>query len=127
MWDELTVPVRHDSERTQTRDILQHVLEETVGDYANDAANEWSSIVKKYRIENARVTPMVTMTADENWLTYTLRYVTDYKARRLTKDQLYARILDEFDATGGSVQIATASGELSIMQLPRVDATVRRD
>jgi len=46
---------------------------------------------------------------DQNWVELTLRYVVDYKARRVTKDRVFTRVLEEIDATGGRVGIAAAT------------------
>ena len=57
----------------------------------------------------ASVEPVVTMTADENWMTFTIRYVVDYKKRRTTKDTLFTTILDAIDRTDGKVEVASSS------------------
>lgn len=44
-------------------------------------------------IEDARVEPIVTMVANDNWMEFTVRYVVDYKQRRSTKDLLFNRYL----------------------------------
>ncbi|MBI4465301.1 MAG: hypothetical protein HY647_11410 [Acidobacteria bacterium] len=89
--------------------IIQKVAEVTVGDYAKGATVAWQQMVSKYMIENARVEPIVTMIANENWIEFTLRYVVDYKLRRATKDQLFTRILEEVDKTADRVGIAAAT------------------
>ncbi len=80
-----------------------------VGEYTRTAEQAWQRVVAKYMIEDARVQPIVTMIAYENWLEFTLRYVADYKQRRSTKDALFTRILEEVDKPGGSVGIAGAT------------------
>jgi hypothetical protein len=69
-------------------------------------------MVKKYRIEDAAVNPMITLVANDNWLQYTLRYVVDYRRRRGIKDALFNGILDGVDASAGRVQLASATFEL---------------
>jgi hypothetical protein len=69
-------------------------------------------MVNKYRIEDARIEPMVLLIANDNWMEFTVRYVTDYKRRRSTKDILFTRILEEFDATDGKVSLASATFDL---------------
>ncbi len=118
LWDEITVPVRHTSDRVLARQILEKVATEVIGEYTDFAKTAWRDLVGRYLIENARIEPMVTMTADENWLTFTLRYVVDFKKRRGTKDQLFQRILDEFDATAGKVSFASAAQEITLMNPP---------
>ena len=63
-------------------------------------------------IEKARVEPMVTLAATDNWIEFTVRYIVDYKARRSTKDAIMRNILESIDATGGKVQWASTTIEL---------------
>jgi len=68
--------------------------------------------VKRYRIENASVDPMVTVVANDNWMEFTIRYVVDYKRRRSTKDILFSRIIDEIDKSDGKIMLASATLEI---------------
>jgi hypothetical protein len=43
---------------------------------------------------------------------FTIRYPVSYKKRRIEKDQLFTRILDEFENTNGRVTFASATFEL---------------
>lgn len=67
---------------------------------------------------------MVTMTANENWIGFTLRYVVDYKARHGVQDQLFTRILEELDRTGERVGIAAST--LSIEKLALLEVHLTR-
>ncbi|HET6370451.1 MAG TPA: mechanosensitive ion channel family protein [Nitrospiria bacterium] len=112
LWDEIIVPVKYGCDRRLTREILERVVQEVVGDYVSFANSAWREIVAKYMIENAKTEPMVTLSANENWIEFTVRYVVDYKKRRSTKDLLFTRILEEFDKTDGRVAIASATLQL---------------
>jgi small-conductance mechanosensitive channel len=123
LWDEITFPVRYGSDWKFTRDMLQRVVTEIVGDYAIQSKDAWKDVVRKYRIEEARIDPMITIRADENWIEYTIRYIVDYRKRRATKDLLYSRILEEVDKAGDRVGIATAGFEL--LSIPRLEVRLR--
>lgn len=114
IWDEITVPIRHESDRTATRELLEAALSECVGSYAERAAAAWRKLVETYRIEDARVEPMVTLSANENWRVYTLRYVVDYRQRRTTKSQIISRVLEAIEASAGQVILATSTLEVSL-------------
>jgi small-conductance mechanosensitive channel len=109
LWDEIVVPIRHGCDPEMTRQLIARVAEQVVGEFASGAAAGWQEVARRYRIEEARVSPMVTLAADENWLSFTLRYVVDYRARRSTKDALWSRLLAEIATTEGKVVIASAS------------------
>jgi small-conductance mechanosensitive channel len=109
LWDEIMVPIKYGSDHALARELIGRVAEEVVGDYARDAEQAWEPITHRYLIEKASVQPMVTMTANENWIEFTLRYVVDYKARRGTKDRLFTRILQEIDKNSERVGIAAST------------------
>jgi hypothetical protein len=56
----------------------------------------------KYRLEDAQTEPMISLIANDNWAEYTLRYVVGYKRRRITKSELFTRILTEIETTNGA-------------------------
>jgi small-conductance mechanosensitive channel len=119
LWDEITVPVKYGSDYRLARDTLQRVVDEVVGDYAVHARAAWKGVVEKYMIEDEKVEPIVTVIANDNWMEFTVRYVVDYKRRRITKDQLFTRILEELDKTDGRVAIASTT--IQIVETPAFD------
>jgi small-conductance mechanosensitive channel len=112
LWDEITVPVKYGSDRPLARQILQQAIDEIAGPYVPAAQAMRDKLVKKYMIEQLGVEPVVTMIANDNWIEYTVRYVVDYRKRRRTKDQIFERILDEFDRSEGRVTIASTTVQL---------------
>jgi len=112
LWDEINVPVKYGSDYKLAREIMQRIADEAVGGLVPGAKKTWREMVGKYRIEDAKIEPAVTLIATDNWLEFTIRYVTDYKQRRSTKDILFTRIMEEFDATGGKVSLASATFHL---------------
>ena len=130
LWDEISVPVKFGSDQQLTREILGRVAHEVVGDYVAYAKETWKEMVKKYKIEDESVEPMVTMIANDNWMEFTLRYVIDYKKRRSTKDRIFTRIIEELGKTEGRVAIASTSTDISLAGTPAFDVSVtdkRRD
>lgn len=115
LWDELTIPIRHGSDVELTRQLIMETADEIVGEYSEYAKTAWQELVKKFLIENAQVEPMVTMTADENWMSFTLRYVVEYKKRRTVKDLLYGHILEKISKTENRVSIASAAQEITLI------------
>ena len=87
LWDEISIPIRYNSNDTAVRELLLTVAREVVGEYTRIADQSWNDMVRKFLIEDAQTAPMIMMTADENWMTYSLRYVVDFKSRRSTKDR----------------------------------------
>lgn len=112
LWDEITVPVKYGTDHREARTILEKIAKELLADYADGAKESWGRLVREYRTEDAKLDPMVTLAANDNWIEITLRYVVDYRARRTTKDRVFTRLLDEVDATRGRVALASATFHL---------------
>ena len=112
LWDEITVPIRLNSDYKSARNIFIKILDEICGDYAKQSQLKWKKMSNKFRVEEARVLPMVTLEFNENWITFTLRYVVDYKMRRGTKDIIFSRILDEIQEHE-NIQIASSAMEIT--------------
>jgi small-conductance mechanosensitive channel len=112
LWDEIMVPVKYGSDFRLAREILQKAADDLLGELVPHARKTMKEMINKYRIEEARVEPMVTLIANDNWLEFTVRYVVDYKRRRSTKDILFTRILEAFEESGGKVSIASQTFHL---------------
>jgi small-conductance mechanosensitive channel len=113
LWDEVLIPIKHGSDVEVVKSILLKIAEEIVGNYSEKASVSWSELVNKYMVENAQVMPLITITFDENWINFTLRYVVDYKFRRGTKDKIFSGILEECANSPDKIQIANSSLEVS--------------
>lgn len=113
LWDEIKIPIRTESDYSYAREVFLNILNEVSGEYAESSQSDWIKLTHKYRIERAQVKPMVSLKFDENWITFTLRYIVDYKKRRSTKDVIYTKILDEIALSNGKIMIATSTIEVT--------------
>jgi small-conductance mechanosensitive channel len=112
LWDEITVPVTYASDHRLAREILEKIIHTVIEEYSAYAKRAWKDIVKKYMVEEAMIDPVVTLVCTDNWIEFTMRYITDFKLRRATKNRLFSLILDEFEKTGGRVKIASTTLQL---------------
>lgn len=112
LWDEITLPIRYASSVEYTRHTLERIADETVGEFTSSVSESWRNLSKLYAVEEARIEPMVTLVATDNWIEFTLRYVVDYKKRRSTRDQLYTRFLEEVSLSEGKIQMASQTSEI---------------
>jgi len=121
VWDEITVPVKYGSDFHRAREILQQIVEEVTHEFSEHAQEDWNTMLRKYRVENATIHPLVTLIANDNWIEFTVRYIVDYKRRRVIKDRLFTRILDAFAQTSGEIRFASTT--LQVVGVPEL--TVR--
>ncbi|MDP2270434.1 MAG: mechanosensitive ion channel [Archangium sp.] len=123
LWDEVTVPVKYGSDYLRARQILEAVAQEVCGEATEKARGFWDKVVRTYRVEPARIEPLVTLIANDNWVEFTVRYAVEFKARRITKDQLFTKILSEFEGTAG--RVAFASMTVQLVEVPVFDVRVQ--
>lgn len=112
LWDEIKIPVMFGSNYKKAMELFQRIASEQVMEYTQFAKQEWAVLVDKYMIEDARTEPMVTLVANDNWVEFTVRYVVDFKKRRTTKNELFLKILEAVEATGGEIKFASATFQL---------------
>lgn len=124
VWDEIFIPIKYGSDRVLARELLLKAATDIAGEDVETARAQWRMMVHKYLIEDAKVEPMVTLIANDNWLEFTVRYVVSYKQRRSQKDRLFTRILDDFDNTEGKISMASATFHL--VDAPILDVRLNR-
>ena len=125
LWDEVNVPVKYGCDYQLAREIFLSILKEVIGDYTKYARESWKTVVRKYLIEDASIDPMIIMECTDNWVTFTLRYVVDYKQRRFIKDRIFSRILEEIGKTDG--RVAIASSTFQVVGVPPVDVRIGKE
>ncbi len=112
LWEEVRIPVKYGSDHKLARELLERAVADVCGSFVEPARETWTRITGRYKLEHAQVDPMVTLVANDNWIEFTLRYVIPYTKRRSVKDQLFMRILDDFDANRAKVGMASATYEI---------------
>lgn len=112
LWDEIKLPIRYGSDIVLTREIILNAAQEVTSEFIPNARIHWEEMKNKFRIEDASVEPLIFMIANDNWLEYSLRYVVDFRRRRIIKDRLFTYLLIEIQKTEGKVQFASATFEL---------------
>ncbi|MBL7874441.1 MAG: mechanosensitive ion channel [Cyclobacteriaceae bacterium] len=115
LWDEIKVPIRYGSDFELARSICHKVAEKITGGYGREAEETWAHMTRKYQVEKATTQPMITLLANDNWIEFTVRYVVDFKRRRITKSLLFTDLLNEIQSTQGKVQLASATFEITAM------------
>ena len=117
LWDEVEVPIRTESNHELARKIFTDVVNEICKDYAVQSEAEWKKLAYKFRVEQANVLPTVSLRFDQNWITFTLRYIVDFKSRRSTKDKIFTTLLNEI-AKYDDISIATTTSEVTSIVKP---------
>ena len=118
IWDEFNLPIRYGSDIELAKSIIIEAATTTLAEYTKASKIQWQEVVNKYYVEDAMVEPTLATTLTDNWITFNLRYIVDYKKRRLTKHALNDLIRKEIEATNGKVVLASATIEL--IKIPEI-------
>jgi small-conductance mechanosensitive channel len=122
VWDEIDLPIKYGSDIHLANSIINKITNESLLNYAKFAKDHWKKMVNKYLIEDATIEPTITLKLTDNWIEFNLRYIVDYKKRRITKNELFIKILNEFEKTNGKISLASATFE--IVGLPKLNVEV---
>ncbi len=112
VWDEIYIPIRFGSDIKVVRNILNSVADEVVGNVSKQAKEAWYDMRKKFKLENAKLEHQTFMIFNDNWIEFSLRYIVDIRARRVTKDALFTRLLEEFEKHKGVIELASETFEI---------------
>ncbi len=112
LWDEIKIPIQFGSNYEKAKILFIEIAKKTVGDLTAISQEKWNTLQKNYLLENAQTVPMVTLIANDNWVEFTLRYVVNFRKRRITKSELFTQILTEVEKTNGDIKFASATFHL---------------
>lgn len=118
VWDEFNLPIRYGSDMELAKGLVIQVAREVLSKYTADSKEEWQKVVQKYYIEDAQLDPTLAITLTDNWVQFNLRYIVDYKKRRMTKHLLQEKIHQEVEKTAGKVILSSATVE--IIKIPEI-------
>ena len=79
---------------------------------------QWEQVVNKFYVENAVLDPTLAITLTDNWMKFNLRYIVDYKKRRMTQHLLHDSIYKKIKETHGSVQLVSTTVE--VIKIPEI-------
>lgn len=112
LWDEIKIPVQFGSNYDKAENIILAAGKAVAGDLSQASKDNWINLQNTYRLEDAQTDSMVSLIFNDNWVEYTLRYVVEYKKRRITKTKLFKKILMDIEATNGEIKLASATFQM---------------
>ncbi|KAA5826231.1 mechanosensitive ion channel family protein [Algibacter amylolyticus] len=118
IWDQFNLPIRYGSDMELAKSIVIKIASETLSEYTKASKSQWEAVVNKYYIEDAIVEPTLAVRLTDNWVEFNLRYIVDYKKRRLTRHLLHDEIRKAFEQTNGKVVLASTTIEL--IKIPEI-------
>ncbi|MBU2945403.1 mechanosensitive ion channel family protein [Zobellia uliginosa] len=123
LWDELNIMITYESNIALAKKIILDDATDLLSEYTKNSLTKWKEMVAHYYIEDATLEPTVALKITDNWIEINLRYITDYKRRRITKNQLFERIQQSIFASNGKVVLASTT--LQLLKIPDVNVQVK--
>lgn len=127
VWDEFDLPIRYGSDLELAKKIVIDVAQQTLSEYVEKSIAQWKDVVNKYYIEDAEVHPTLAISMTDNWVQFNLRYIVDYKKRRVTKHLLNEKIGQKIQETNGKVILASATFEIVSIPTVNINETKNSD
>ncbi|WP_165748522.1 mechanosensitive ion channel family protein [Cellulophaga sp. Z1A5H] len=123
VWDELNILITYESDLDLTKKIIQNQASIFLTEYTQNSIKKWKEMVAHYYIEDSKLAPTIAINLTDNWVAVNLRYITDYKCRRATKNELFEAIQKEIKATNGKVNFASTS--LQLLKIPEIEVKLK--
>jgi small-conductance mechanosensitive channel len=125
IWDEFNLPIKYGSDMELAKSIIIRIASETLSEYTTNSKTQWADVVNKYYIEDAQIDPTLAIKLTDNWVEFNLRYIVDYKKRRITKHILNDTIRIAFEQTKGKVVLASTT--LELIKIPELKVGIKNE
>lgn len=96
IWNEIPVVITFESDWKKAKSILEHIINKDVCETVEAANIELENAAKKQYIFFTKLTPIVWVSAKENGVVLTIRYLCRPRKRRGSEDKIWTDILSEF-------------------------------
>ena len=123
LWDEITVPVKYGSDLRLARTLLEKIAERHLRGGGRGGGRRLGRHGQAVSHRGCAARALVTLVANDNWIEFTVRYVVDYKARRLTKDRLVHAGARGDRCHGG--RVAMASATFHLVEAPTIQVQLK--
>jgi small-conductance mechanosensitive channel len=106
VWDEISIPITYGSDWQRAVSLFLDIVRRETAATSGRAEREIERIGERYYLPRREVEPSVYLTLTDNWIAFDIRYVTDVRRKRATKDDLSRKLLEAVEAADG-IAIAT--------------------
>ena len=117
IWDELELPITYESDWKYAIERFSKVVETETAELTKHAEKDLANIMARYYLPKRGVEPSVFVTLTDNWINLSVRYISLVRDRRPLRDRLYRHMMEEVNASGGRIKIASET--IGITEFPR--------
>ncbi|MFH1127730.1 MAG: mechanosensitive ion channel domain-containing protein [archaeon] len=113
IWDEIQIPITYDSDWKKAFDSFMSIIQKETKDTTAQAEKEISKLEEKYYLHKRSIEPAIFIKLTDNWIDFSIRYVTDVRSRRFLHSKLSRLILEEISKSK-DIKIASETMEVSL-------------
>ncbi|ODS39328.1 MAG: mechanosensitive ion channel protein MscS [Candidatus Altiarchaeales archaeon WOR_SM1_86-2] len=115
IWDEINIPITYDSDWKDAAAKILDIVREETRDITKDAEKEIAMIEKRYYLPERAVEPSIFLKMTDNWIDFSIRYLTETRERRALHNRLSKILLDEIQKSE-NIKIASETLDVSLKQ-----------
>src|SRR5947209_1183440 len=123
IWEEMTLPIKYGDDCKRVEAILLEAAERYTLKISELSKEALDNLRERYFLHDGELRPRVYMRLTDNWVEFTVRFITHDHGTRDLKDAMSRDILDALDKAG--IGIATRTYE--IVGVPPIKVEVERD
>lgn len=124
VWDELNILLTFESDIELGIKLVLDTAKGLLSSYTENSKQKWKEMVARYYIEDATLDPTLSVGLTDNWIELNLRYITDYKRRRMTKNELFFAIQKSISGSDGKVILASQT--LQLLKIPEMEVKIKQ-
>jgi small-conductance mechanosensitive channel len=117
IWDEMTIPITYDSDWKEASQKILEITKTETKEVIDKAQKTMEKIEGKYYFTRRSLEPSIFLSLTDNWIEFSIRYVTDVRSRRELHNRLGQLILTKI---AESERIKIASATINITGFPPV-------
>ena len=122
IWDEINMPLTYDSDWNQATQMILNIVKAQTAEVVDNAQKTMDRLEGKYYFTKRSLEPSIFLSLTDNWIQFSIRYVTDVRKRREIHNRIERFILTELSK---NKNIKIASATLNITSFPPVN--LKRD
>jgi small-conductance mechanosensitive channel len=120
LWDEITFPITYSSDWKAARTLIIDAISQETRMVEELAEKEISNMERKYFLSRGSMNAEVFVSLTDNWIELTARYVTPVRQRRMVRNKISQKILEDIEI---SENIKIASQTIDIVGFPKEHST----
>jgi small-conductance mechanosensitive channel len=98
IWDEVHITVTYESDWKRAQEIIENVAHPICKEFVEKAKVSQAEVSRRFHINLGTLTPYVYVSIVESGVDLVLRYLTEIRRRRSSRDQICREVLGAFDS-----------------------------